>query len=357
MALVNGDLRAVSALCGWLVLLSCGDEGGAITPSSPQMRDVEHVDARPAVEVLDAIDASIDTIYDADTEIPPAPRSGRRMTLVDGRIIEGELVATYDHASWWVDPAPDRTFALFDSTRFAAWPDDRSIVFVDEGEVLVDETIALPDDRARYFDWLATHGIGIAQVPTDGPALVVTAHTDHHLAENGYGDFAWDLALTDETGARVQGDGLDLDDYTSWEAPVLAPVTGLVVELVHDAPDIPPGSLPAAGLAAVENLVGIRSDGAFHTYVLHLRQGSVPATLALGDRLDAGAFIGRIGNSGTTLEPHLHLVMLYWDLERARFWSVPAEMFDLWSASSMTGATYRERVAPRSGDWIAADPF
>jgi hypothetical protein len=49
--------------------------------------------------------------------------------------------------------------------------------------------------------------------------------------------------------------------------------------------------------------------------------------------------------------------MLYWDFERARFWSVPAEMFDLWSASSMTGATYRERVAPRSGDWIAADPF
>lgn len=283
--------------------------------------------------------------------------TGRRFVLGDGRVIEGEVIAVYDHARWWVEPSAMRTFAVFDPSRFSPWPDDRSVLFVDEDDVVSEEAVTLPDDRPSYRAWLAAREIGIQRVPTEQPSMIITAHEDHHLAENGYGDFAWDLVLTDAAGARVTGDGADLEDYLSWDAAVVAPVDGLVVEVERDAPDVAPGSLPAEGLEAVENLVGIRIAGGFFAYVLHLRQTTVPSNIEVGTIVEAGAPLGRVGNSGTTLEPHLHLVMLYWDFERGRFWSVPAEMFELWVAPSPTGATWRDRADPARGHWIGDRAF
>lgn len=351
---MNGGLRAVFALCTWASLEACGEDVGGRS-SAIDTRDVV------ATEIVASGDTLVD-IDDAQTDaltldVEPPPRLGRRMTLGDGRVVEGELIAVYDHAGWWVDPSATRTFALFDPTSFAPWPDDRSIAFVDEADVVSDEPIGLPSDRPSYREFLADQGIGVARVPIGAPALVVTAHEDHHLAENGYGDFAWDLVLTDEHGARVHGDGLALGDYLTWEAPVVAPASGVVVELERDAPDIPPGALPEAGLAAVENLVGIRVEGAFHVYVLHLRQRTTPGALALGDVVAAGTYLGQVGNSGTTLEPHLHLVMLYWDFERDRFWSVPAEMSDVWIAAAPRGATHHASADPGRGAFVADDRF
>lgn len=351
---VNGVLRAVFALCTWASLEACGEDVGGQRPGI-DTRDVVDAELVAGVDTfVDIDDASTDALA---SEAEPPPRLGRRTTLTDGRVIEGELVAIYDHAAWWVDPSATRTFALFDPTYFAPWPDDRSLVFVDEADVATDEPIVLPFERPSYRDFLAEQGIGVARVPIGAPALVVTAHEDHHLAENGYGDFAWDLVLTDEHGTRVYGDGTALDDYLSWQAPVVAPAPGVVVELERDAPDIPPGALPEDGLAAIENLVGIRVDGAFHLYVLHLRQRTIPDTLALGGVVAAGTYLGQVGNSGTTLEPHVHVVMLYWDFERARFWSVPTEMFDVWIAPAPRDAIHHVRADPGRGDFVSSIPF
>ena len=45
--------------------------------------------------------------------------------------------------------------------------------------------------------------------------------------------------------------------------------------------------------------------GDFFVILAHLRQGSI--AVATGDKVRTGAFLGQMGNSGNTSEPHLHL--------------------------------------------------
>jgi len=73
--------------------------------------------------------------------------------------------------------------------------------------------------------------------------------------------------------------------------------------------------------------------------------------------IDAGVELGRIGNSGTSLEPHLHLALLHWDRARARFWSVPVDFLDVHAATGATGSSPHARYAPLGGAWISAEPF
>jgi murein DD-endopeptidase MepM/ murein hydrolase activator NlpD len=68
--------------------------------------------------------------------------------------------------------------------------------------------------------------------------------------------------------------------------------------------------------------------------------------VTLGDPL------GHIGNSGTSLEPHLHLVLLYWDNERSRYWSVPVDFLGVRAGPSSETATIFERIAPLGGTFL-----
>ena len=74
----------------------------------------------------------------------------------------------------------------------------------------------------------------------------------------------------------------------------------------------------------------------------------------------AGMAVGRVGNSGVSLEPHLHVVLFWYDdsSQPARYWSVPGEWANLYSAPSPQGpAVHHDFFVPRSRTWISAEPF
>jgi murein DD-endopeptidase MepM/ murein hydrolase activator NlpD len=127
-----------------------------------------------------------------------------------------------------------------------------------------------------------------------------------------------------------------------------------VVEVVGDAPDVAPGP---PDLAAVNNLVGVQVYGGNYVYLLHLRQGSVPPEVVVGARLAEGTVIGRVGNSGVSAAPHLHVVVLAFDRDAipARTWSVPAEWRDVW-IGPRRGAL-REWAVPIGGDYVSSEAF
>ncbi len=62
---------------------------------------------------------------------------------------------------------------------------------------------------------------------------------------------------------------------------------------------------PRWGLAGLGNHVGIEVAPGEFLFVGHLQPGTV--TVAVGDRVAAGQLLGRVGNSGNSSEPHVHL--------------------------------------------------
>ena len=190
---------------------------------------------------------------------------------------------------------------------------------------------------------------------------MIMGNEGYHLEEDGYGNFAWDLVLTDDKGARYTGFGADNEDYRVWGADVVLPTGGTVVEVVRDAPDNGPGSYPAD---AVNNMVGIWLGGQYYLYLLHFQQYSIPASVRVGAELPAGSFVGKVGNAGVSLEPHLHMTLMYYDMDPAgssgsiRTWSIPGEWRSMWSADSPTGpATLHDWLVPGTGQWIDDGEF
>lgn len=297
-----------------------------------------------------------------DTSVEPALRLGHRYELSmagGGDAVSGELIATYDERRWWT-PGDDTLLALFDPAAFPErpedWATDRSIRFVALDEVAA--ITELPPKTPTFAEFARERRLWPA-VPLAGPSYVMAGHERHHLAENGFGDFAYDLGRADEAG-RWRGDGLDLSDYLSWDAPILAPRGGLVVELVDEHPDRPidtSATDPARLIDLPENLVGLWLTGRYYLYLLHLREGSIPPGLAVGDLVTPGTPLGRIGNSGTSFEPHLHMALLYYDSERERSFSIPLAFTGVFVSTRPTGGQPYDDATPLGGTWIANTPF
>jgi hypothetical protein len=114
---------------------------------------------------------------------------------------------------------------------------------------------------------------------------------------------ALDIVKLNASGNRASGLApARLTDYASFDAAVRAPCTGTVEEVEGDLPDHEPGGMDWAHPTG--NHVLLRCAPA-RILVAHLRQGSVAASAQ--EKVVAGQLIGRIGNSGGTREPHLHI--------------------------------------------------
>ncbi len=89
---------------------------------------------------------------------------------------------------------------------------------------------------------------------------------------------------------------------------VRAPFPGRVLAVTDDAPDIPGGE--------PNNLIVRSADGRYWRFA-HFEQGSIP--WAPGQEFERHALLGRIGLSGATTGPHLHMELL--ELDRGRRFS------------------------------------
>lgn len=93
-----------------------------------------------------------------------------------------------------------------------------------------------------------------------------------------------------------------LEAYAIYDMDVLAPCAGTVVDVENDAREQPIGS--SDNIERDGNGVVLQC-GAYHIRLSHLKQGSV--LTPIGTSVAAGQKIGTVGNSGNTIEPHLHL--------------------------------------------------
>lgn len=95
-----------------------------------------------------------------------------------------------------------------------------------------------------------------------------------------------------------------LEDYGIYGKEIVAPISGTVVEAYDGESDIEPTTEDFLSMEGNHVYIKIDETG---TYLLlnHLKKGSV--LVKAGDHVNEGKVIGRVGNSGTTSEPHLHI--------------------------------------------------
>lgn len=135
-------------------------------------------------------------------------------------------------------------------------------------------------------------------VPSAGRSSLVT----HHWTPLADQHYAVDFVI-EQDGRTYSGDPNDLDSYYCWDQPMLAPADGTVVAAQDDQPDQRIGETAHDNYAG--NVVVIEFGTDLYVQLAHLRSGSV--AVEVGDQVQAGDMIGRCGNSGHSLEPHLHM--------------------------------------------------
>ncbi len=126
---------------------------------------------------------------------------------------------------------------------------------------------------------------------------------DGQWTHKGSWRYAYDFVIIDEQGRTHCGDGLKLEDYYSFNKPVLAPVRGRVVQVVNDLPSSPVGVADETNRWG--NLIIIQDPRGFYVELSHLAEKSIQ--VKKGDWVERGAVLGMCGNSGYSPQPHIHV--------------------------------------------------
>ena len=115
--------------------------------------------------------------------------------------------------------------------------------------------------------------------------------------------FAMDIIKLDDHGGRAKHIfSKNLDDYAIFNDTVYSPCAGIVMKAYDKDPDnIPPNRKRGPGNT---NQVLLATDSTY-VFMGHFRQGSV--LVHTGDTVVSGQPLAREGNSGFSLEPHLHI--------------------------------------------------
>ena len=166
---------------------------------------------------------------------------------------------------------------------------------------------SMSDDRPPIFSpslngpgWLASQGACCG--PGTHESAVFGLDGKLQAAER----YAVDWIKIGASGRICHGDPLVLSNWFGYGAKVRAASSGRVVVAIDGHPDQtplqkPPGT-PFEG--APGNHVVIKQPDGLREVYAHLVPGSLKVNI--GDRVHAGQTIGRLGNSGASLAPHLH---------------------------------------------------
>jgi len=134
--------------------------------------------------------------------------------------------------------------------------------------------------------WLAGHA---------GATEFTNIHATH--------PYAIDFLKLGPDGRLMDGSDLVVTNWYGYDEPVYAPADGQVIKAVDGFPCRPVGDGDRVNLAGNHVIIDIGNDR--QVFLAHLVAGSV--AVEEGEHVTSGTLIGRVGNSGNSEAPHLHL--------------------------------------------------
>ena len=110
-----------------------------------------------------------------------------------------------------------------------------------------------------------------------------------------------DITRIDTDGRTHPEGAATKDQYYAWNEAVLATGRGRVVSVADGQRDIEIGETPSPDVHPAGNHVVVQHGWGLYSVYAHLQQGSI--AVSVGDRVERGQLLGRVGNSGSTTEP------------------------------------------------------
>lgn len=114
---------------------------------------------------------------------------------------------------------------------------------------------------------------------------------------------AWDFVITGNDGSSFSGKGDELTDYYCYGQNILAPADGMVIVATDGIDDNAPGMINTEKNWG--NTIIIKHSDGLYSKLCHLRKGSV--AVKTDEVVRQGQVIGKVGSSGRSPWPHLHL--------------------------------------------------
>ena len=122
--------------------------------------------------------------------------------------------------------------------------------------------------------------------------------------------YALDVNLLGDSGSVSSGLGLGKnEDHYIFGQTVYAPCSGKIIELENQVADNVGGSMNVGPEQGQGNFIVIDCNNTVVSLV-HLKQNSL--VVGLGDQVEAGQKLAKVGNSGFSQEPHLHFQAAQW---------------------------------------------
>jgi hypothetical protein len=139
---------------------------------------------------------------------------------------------------------------------------------------------------------------GAYYVAHGGDSLTINHHNSNRAQR-----YALDITKLNVLGTRANGlYPRSLTDYAIFGETLYSPCDGTIANLVNDLPNLAPGESDRKNPAG--NHILLKCQGA-DILMAHLLKGSITSQVGLLVKL--GDAIAKIGNSGNTSEPHLHI--------------------------------------------------
>jgi hypothetical protein len=241
---------------------------------------------------------------------------GVEIKLNNGLIIIGEYIETYEDRWFYEPPVETKEHYVL---VFELISNRLDFHFFQLKEV---QTVQLiPLFQQDFHSYLRSQGL-ILNHEVINKAVVLTGHEGHHRHEVMLGNFAWDLGILDQESSQYQNSGLALEDYYVYNRPVMSPFDGLIVALENQAVDNPPDPTFQSSLENLRpNYILMLLEYPFYFSLVHFAKESM--VVQVGDQVKKGDLLGRVGNSGVSFIPHLHMTLFLYLESFERFISVP----------------------------------
>ena len=138
-------------------------------------------------------------------------------------------------------------------------------------------------------------------LPFFGQWKVWQGHNGKHTHKGEWKD-AWDFVIVDKDQNTYKNEGYSLQDYYCYNAPVVAPADGIVINIIDGIEDNEPGEINM--VQNWGNTIIIKHSDYLYSQISHLKQNSFK--VEIGSFLKKGEQIASLGNSGRSPQPHLH---------------------------------------------------